>query len=120
MRKKVYVGGSLRDAARRVVEAWHRVERGEKVVPQDTVTFVTWSALAAVMTDKRHELLRHLRRNPSPSIRALSRALGRDYKRVYEDVQALADVGLVEIDGRGLRAGYDEIQATIKMNDAAA
>lgn len=120
MRKKVYVGGSLREAARRVVEAWHRAERGEKVAPQDTITFATWSALAAVMTDKRHELLRHLRRHPTPSIRALARDLGRDYKRVYEDVQALAAIGLVDIDDGALRAGYDEIQASIKVNDAAA
>lgn len=119
MRKKVRVGGSLGEAARRVVEAWHRAERGEKAAPQDNITFLSWSALAAVMTDKRHELLRHLHRHPVPSIRALSRALGRDYKRVYEDVRALAAVGLVEIDNGVLSADYDEIQACIKVNEAA-
>jgi len=40
--------------------------RGEAVEPQDNVTFVSWSGLAAVMTDKRHEILRHLRRHPAP------------------------------------------------------
>jgi predicted transcriptional regulator len=119
MKKKVYVGGSLRGAARRVVEAWHRAERGGKAVPQDNITFLSWSALASVMTDKRHELLRYLRRHPTPGIRALSRALGRDYKRVYGDVQALAAVGLVEIKDGVLRADYDEIQASIKVNEAA-
>lgn len=103
VRKKVQVGGSLQAAARRVVDTWHRAERGGRVVPQDNVTFLSWSALAAVMTDRRHELLRHLRRKPEPGIRALARALGRDYKRVYEDVQALAAVGLVEKDGWRLR-----------------
>ncbi len=120
MTKKVLVGGSLGEAARRVVEAWHRAERGERVAPRDNITFLSWSVLAAVMTDKRHELLRYLRRHPTPSIRALSRALGRDYKRVYEDVQALAAVGLVDKDGGVLRADYDEIQASIKVNESAA
>ena len=119
MRKNVQVGGSLGEAGRRVVEAWQRAERSEGVAPQDNVTFLTWSALAAVMTDKRHELLRYLHGHPTPSIRALSRALGRDYKRVYEDVRALAAVGLVENDGGVLRAEYDEIQASIKVSETA-
>ena len=120
MRKRVQVGGTLRQSARRVAEAWRRAARGEKVAPQDNVTFLSWSALASVMTDKRHELLRHLRAHPTRGIRALSRALGRDYKRVYEDVRALAAVGLVEIDQGTLRADYDEIQASIKLDEAAA
>jgi predicted transcriptional regulator len=120
MKKVVQVGGSLRGAARRVVETWHRAERGEKVPPRDSIIFLSWSALAAVMTDKRHELLRHLHRHPSPGIRALSRALGRDYKRVHADIQALAAVGLVEnVDGV-LRADYDEIEARIPVKDRAA
>ena len=120
MKRKMHVGGSLGEAAGRVAEAWHRAERGQKVVPQDTVTFLSWSALASVMTDKRHELLRYLRLHPTQGIRALSRALGRDYKRVHEDVRALMAVGLVENDEGTLRADYDEIQASIKMSEAAA
>lgn len=72
------------------------------------------------MTDKRHELLRHLHDHPTPSVRALARALKRDYKRVYEDVRALTSVGLVEKEGGLLRADYDEIRASIKMSEAAA
>jgi predicted transcriptional regulator len=119
MKKSIRVGGSLREAARRAATVWRRAARGEKVTPPDDVTFVSWSALAAVMTDKRHELLRHLHRAPAPSIRALARALNRDYKRVHDDVQALAAVGLVEKRGGRLRADYDEIQAVITMKDAA-
>ena len=119
IRKKAYVGGSLEEAAKRLVDAWHRAERGGKVAPRDNVTFVTWSALSAAMTDKRHALLRHLRAHPAPSVRALARALKRDYKRVHEDVRALESVGLVERKGGFLRADYDEIQASIKVYDAA-
>ena len=53
MKKRVFVGGSLREAGQRVVDAWHRAERGEKVTPRDDITFVSWSALASAMTDKR-------------------------------------------------------------------
>ena len=113
--RKIIVGGSLEEAAKRVADAWHRAERGETVEPEDNVTFVSWSALASVMSDKRHELLKHLHRHPARSLRALARELGRDYKRVYEDVAALASVGLVERDEDGLYADYDEVRTVITL-----
>ena len=115
MKKSIHVGGGLRDAARRFADVWQRAERGEPVEAEDNVTFLTWSALAAVMTDKRHELLRHLRRHPAPSIRALARDLGRDYKRVHADVEALARVGLIERDKTAVRVMIDEIQASLRL-----
>ena len=72
------------------------------------------------MTDKRHELLRYLRANPTRGIRALARALDRDYKRVHGDVRALTAVGLMTEDGGTLRADYDEIRATIDVRAKAA
>lgn len=114
-KRTLIVGGDLKQAARRVAEAWHRAERGETVEPEDNVTFASWSALASVMSDKRHELLKHLHRHPAPSLRALARELGRDYKRVYEDVAALAAVGLVDRGEKGLYADYDEIRTVITL-----
>lgn len=121
MRKQVFVGGSLNDAVDRISEVIERVEAGEDVQPQDNVTFLSWSALAATMTDKRHELLRHLHQHPAASIRALARDLGRDFKRVHADVTALEAVGLVERDEQGrLRADYGRIEATILLDGRAA
>ena len=62
-KRTLIVGGNLEQAARRVAEAWHRAERGETAEPGDNVTFLSWSALAAVMSDKRHELRKHLHRH---------------------------------------------------------
>jgi predicted transcriptional regulator len=56
---------------------------------------------------------------PAPSIRALARAPGRDHKRVHDDVRALSAVGLVEERAGRLRADHDEIQAVIKVKEAA-
>jgi predicted transcriptional regulator len=116
MKKQVIVGGSLVDAAARVANAWRRAERGERVEAEDNVTFVSWSALASHMTDKRYELLRRLHRQPAESIRALARDLGRDFKRVHEDVKALEEVGLIEREDGLLRADYDEIRASIRLD----
>jgi predicted transcriptional regulator len=67
------------------------------------------------MTTKRFELVRHLNRHPEASIAALARSLKRDYKRVHEDIEALAAAGLVERSERGLWADYSEIRAQIAV-----
>ncbi len=115
MKRNLYVGGTLEDAAKRVSKAWKRAQRGERVKPEDNVTFSSWTALTAVMTDKRHELLRHLHQHPAASVRALARELGRDYRRVHDDVSALEAVGLLERDADGLRAEYSQIHAVIAL-----
>jgi len=120
MKKQIIVGGSLEDAAARVADAWRRAEHGEPVEAEDNVTFVTWSGLASRMTDKRYELLRRLHRQPAVSVRALARDLGRDFKRVHEDVKALEAIGLIEREGGFLRADYDEIRASIRLDAPAA
>lgn len=73
--------------------------------------------MTRILTPKRLALLRHLHRQPSASVAALSRAVKRDYKRVHEDVEALATAGLIEraTDGTALRAPYETIQTVIAM-----
>jgi predicted transcriptional regulator len=100
--------------AARFVDAWHRAERGE-AVDERHLSFESWEGLSRVLTTKRLELLRHLRRHPATSVAALARALGRDYKRVHEHVEALAESGLLTRVEAGLRTGYDEICATITV-----
>lgn len=111
---QVHVGGGFSAIAERVARAWHKAERGGRV-KEDHLTFVSWDALSKVMTGKRFELLRHLHRSPAESVAALARSLGRDYKRVHEDVEALSAVGLIERGADGLRADYDEILTVIAL-----
>jgi predicted transcriptional regulator len=111
---ELHVGGSFNDIAARVADSWHRAEQGLPV-SEDHLTFVDWDVFSSSMTGKRLELLRYLHKNPQASIAALARALGRDYRRVHEDVEILARAGLVEQDEQGLRAGYDEIRTVIAL-----
>lgn len=112
--REIHIGGSFEEAARRFADAWHRAECSE-AVGEEHLTFLTWDAFAGTMTGKRLELLRHLHRHPVQSIAALARDLGRDYKRVHSDVEALEAVGLIERDETGLHADYDEIRTAIAM-----
>lgn len=112
---KMTVGGPFEDeAARRFVDAWHRAERGESFRERH-LTFESWNALAGVLTGKRMELLRYVRRHKVTSVRALAKALGRDYSNVHADVQALIAAGLLDATDGGVRADYDAIETKIAI-----
>ena len=115
---RLHIGGDLDDAGRRFVEAWHRAERGELngTNAERHVGFESFDLFARIMTTRRLELLRHVHRQPARSIRALAQALGRDYRRVHEDVEALVDAGLLDRDATGLHADY----ATVRMETRIA
>lgn len=113
---RITVGKSLREIASEVVDAVHRAERGEHVEAEASINVADWDTLARTLTGKRLELLRHLHRHPTASVRALAAALGRDYKNVHADVQALTEAGLIERGDAGdLRAEYDGIEARIAL-----
>lgn len=112
---KITVGGAMEeDASRRFVEAWHRAERGE-TFHERHLAFETWDALARVMTGKRMELLHYVRRHNVTSVRALAKALGRDYRNVHADVQALTAAGLLDAADGGVQADHDVIETKIAI-----
>jgi len=112
---KITVGGAMEDeAAGRFIDAWRRAERGE-TFRERHLAFENWDTLARVLTGKRMELLRHVHRHKVASVRALAKALGRDYSNVHADVQALTAAGLLEVGDSGLRADYDAIETTIAI-----
>ena len=112
---KVTVGGAIEeDASRRFIDAWHRAERGERFQERH-LAFESWDELVRVMSAKRMELLRYVRRHEVTSVRALAKALSRDYSNVHADVQALAGAGLLENTGKGVRTDYDSIETKIAI-----
>ncbi len=112
---KVTVGGAFEEnAKRRFIDAWHRAERGE-VFQERYLAFENWDTLARTLTTKRLALLRYVRGQKVRSIRALAKALGRDYSNVHADVQALTAAGLLEASESGLRADYDTIETKIAI-----
>lgn len=119
MNKKVHVHvGAIEDMGRRFVNAWHRLESGERVRERH-LTFPDLPALLNALTPKRLDMLRDIRREPAPSVRALAKRLGRDYKRVHQDVEALATVGLLLRGEKGISAPYDIIQADFDLRAVA-
>jgi len=103
-----------REASRRFVDDWHHAKRGERFRERH-LAFESWDSLARVLTGKRMELLRYVRRHKVASVRALAKALGRDYSNVHADVQALAAAGLLDVASGGIQADYDAIETKIAV-----
>jgi Predicted transcriptional regulator len=78
------------------VHAWHRAEGGDYRTER-VLAFESWEALASVLTTERYRMLRHLHDHPAKSINALAGRLGRQYRRVHEDVRILGRAGLVDL-----------------------
>jgi predicted transcriptional regulator len=115
MSKRIKVNvGTLDDMGRRFVNAWHRIERGEKVRERH-LTFPDLAAMLNALSPKRLELLRAVHDQPARSVKALAERLGRDYKRVHQDVETLAASGLLHREKGSLTAPYDAIAAEMRL-----
>lgn len=108
--------GSLEDMGQRFVKAWQRAKAGEPV-QETNVTFLSLDAMLSTLSPRRLELLRHVRLHGAANIRELATAIGRDYKNVYQDVEALKSAGLLLPDGRRLSAPWDELQASVSLTE---
>ena len=112
---KITVGGAMEDdASRRFVDAWRRAGSGQTFHERD-LAFESWEALVRILSGKRMELLHYVRWHNVTSVRALAKALSRDYSNVNADVQALATAGLLESANGSLRADYDAIETRIAI-----
>jgi len=81
----------LREAGGAFVKAW---KSGSS--DTDLFTFASPAQLFSVLTPKRWDLVERLQTIGAHSLRGLARQLGRDVKRVHEDVAILLEWGLVE------------------------
>ncbi len=71
------------------------------------------------LTEKRWEIIRAAQGKGELSVRELARALGRDVKRVHEDVVILAELGLLErTDGGGLVCPYSSMHIDMYLKAA--
>ena len=114
MELQVRVGETMDDLGARALAAWHGMGHGEDV-REKHVSFANWETMIRVLSPKRLELLRHVHRDPAKNVSALARALGRNYRRVHQDVEALAAAGLLDRDKEGLRADYDAFDLAMKV-----
>lgn len=105
----------LRDAGSAFVNAWNT-----GASKSDLFTFSSPSQLFSVLSPRRWTLIERLQRLGASSLRGLARDLGRDVKRVHEDVAVLLDWGLIErTEDRKLIVPFSVIHADFDLSAAA-
>ena len=106
---------SMQEVRSRFLKAWSTEEyQGE------TFEFESPAALFRLLTPKRWDLVEKLQGTGEMSLRGLARLLGRDVRRVWDDVHALLDSGIVEKnDGGKLFVPYTEINADFTIRKVA-
>ena len=108
---QIHVGGSFADDTRRILAAAARAKAGVGAEPESHVSFEDWNTFFRVLTPGRIVLLHHIHAHAVRSVRALAAAVGRDYRRVHADVEALVTAGLVERHGTALTTDWDGSEA---------
>jgi predicted transcriptional regulator len=95
-RKRIVIG--VKDsqvAAAEFVRAWKQAAGGKRNGTVERLYFEDLASLLKVLTPRRLATLRTLGRQGPMSVRALARAMGRDYKNAFNDVRALEQAGLL-------------------------
>jgi predicted transcriptional regulator len=80
--------GSLTDMGKRLTSAWNRAAAGDQL-EETHVKFLNVKTILDTLSDRRLELLRHVRQHGADNAKELANALGRDYKNVRQDVATL-------------------------------
>ena len=80
-----------------IKEVWNKLEKGEKVKKHEGISFANLDVMRKVLTEERLRILKVIKKEHPSSIYALAKILERDIKNTFDDVQYLAEVGLIEL-----------------------
>ena len=98
------------------IDAWHRAEHDEITVPEESLCFLEPDAFALLLSENRLALLRTLRSEKLINIKALSNLIHKNYADVYQDIQLLKGLGLVQQKkSQKVYVPWDKIQAEINL-----
>ena len=79
------------------------------------LTFTSSSTFFEVFNARRWDIVVKLQTLGKTSIRALAKEVGRDMRRVHDDVKFLISHGIIEQDEKGVCVPYDTIHAEFTL-----
>ena len=121
--KNIRIAIKTRDELFNEVEkVWTDIETGKKPRKHGGLYFENLEAMRKVLTEERLRILKVVKQRKPSSIYELAKALGRDVKNTFNDVQFLSEAGLIELkktkDGREKTTpivSYDKILLEIPV-----
>ena len=91
---------SVDDALDDAIGVMRAIQAKTKVRKQKGEYFESLEAVRTALTETRLALLRVIRKRKPKSVAELARIAKRDFKAVYRDVEALRDLGLLQVADR--------------------
>ena len=97
-------------------------QRGQAETYQgETLNFESAAAFFSRLSDRRWALVQALLGQGTLAVRELARRVGRDVTRVHEDVEALAELGLIERSERcGVLCPFTELHIDMHLHGPQA
>ena len=87
----------------------------------ETLNFETSAAFFGQLTERRWNLVQRLQGAGPLSLREAARRVGRDVRRVHDDVHALIALGLIEKDAHGdIVCPYQSIHIDMRLQNVHA
>ena len=104
----ITVGETVEAANRRLFENVRRAKAGEQVEVDTRINFADAKTMFTMLNGNRFDVLTFVADHHPKSINAIATGLGRGYRRVHEDVQALLNLGLMDRQDDGsLSVGFN-------------
>ena len=103
---------SKEDLFNEVKGVWNRLEKGESMRRHEGISFENTEAMRKILSEERLRILKTIKKEHPKSIYELSKLLKRDIKNTFDDVQFLAEMGLIEL--KKTRVGREK--TTPKVN----
>jgi len=85
------------DIFKEVKGIWGKIERGEKVKKHEGISFESIESMRKILTEERLRIIKTIKKEHPQSIYELAKMIHRDIKNTFNDVQFLAQAGLVEL-----------------------
>ncbi len=97
--KKIDIGiKDMKESLKDFAEAYKSAEAGKPVRKEEGLYFESIDNMRAILTNNRLLLLKAIREHRPHSIYELAKILGRDLKKVNQDLKLLSEIGLVTLE----------------------
>ena len=114
---------STEEFAETVSESIAALEHGERVESGPTLAFRSYDDLMETLTPRVLDLIEAVRQEEPASINETARIVDRDVKNVYEELNRLAQLGIIVFEAEGQRkrpvVWFDELRITLPFDSEA-
>ena len=88
---------SKEDLFDEVKGVWKKLEKGGSVKRHEGISFENIETMRKILSEERLRILKTIKKEHPKSIYELAKLLRRDIKNTFDDVQFLAQIGLIEL-----------------------